>query len=161
MFHQRYLAAIHFIQNFETKSAQFNDPDFKMRLRCSQSFKFFIKKWPIHVYFQIRFQEIVLRIEEDFYNHKQLLPDPDTDDLNFNLKTTHTVFNQLEYCWKENANCFLKPLLSHFWKLSLQIISRYQVFYLELYQKKLALLEKKSMPIDQFNQLLINENASS
>ena len=71
VFHHRYLTSFEFLQKLEAKCIQFNDVDLKVRLHHSQPFKYFLKKWPIQVYFQIRFQEIVLRVEEDLYNYKQ------------------------------------------------------------------------------------------
>lgn len=61
LFHQRYLESFEFLNKFELKCFQF-DKDIKNRLKESNSYKYFVKKWPIQVYFQIRFQEIVLKV---------------------------------------------------------------------------------------------------
>lgn len=161
IFHQRYLASFEFIQKFEDKCAQFNDKDLKQRLQQSQSFKYFVKKWPVQVYFQIRFQEIAIKIEENLLNYKTIQSNDDSLDTEeneindrnqnlFNLRITKILVEQMEYSWSESG-CFLNALLSHFWKLNIQIVSRYCHFFSQLYQLKLSQLEKTNQSIDQFN----------
>ena len=142
LFHQRYTSAFEFLAKFEQKCSTF-DKDFKNRLVNSQSYKYYIKKWPVQVYFQIRFQEIVSKFEEDLMSYTELnthVRDQEThsylgqDDLC--LVVSETLIRQLEYCWFE-GKCFLKALTSQFWKLSLQLISRYCAFFVEIYLAKL------------------------
>ncbi len=72
LFHQRYLEAFEFLNKFELKCFQF-DKEIKNRLKTSNSYKYFVKKWPIQVYFQIRFQEIVLKVNKTLIIHLQKL----------------------------------------------------------------------------------------
>lgn len=153
LFHQRYLSMLDFITSFETKCSQFNDKDFKTRLEQSHSFKYFLKKWSVQVYFQIRFQEIVSKVEEGFLDFKQTASnetlDPDSNEINdknqnlFKLQVSRIAIDQIEYCWDE-SKCFLKPLISQFWKLNLQIISRYCSFFIQKFQNKIENLEKNA-----------------
>lgn len=172
VFHRRYLASFEFLERFEQKCAQFDDKDLKARLQQTQSYKFFVKKWPIQVYFQIRFQEIVSHIEEELCDYKSALvklddtldakDENELTDKNqnmFNLKVTKAVVGQMEYCWSE-SNCFLVALLSQFWKLNLQIISRYSTFFMRIYQEKVNCLDTKvNQAGDQFTHLQIQEQS--
>lgn len=142
LFHRRYLESFEFLNKFELKCSQF-EKDIKSRIKKSNSYKYFIKKWPTQVYFQIRFQEIVLKFEEDLINYHELIDSETDDDLdqnNFNLKISDTLIKQMEYCWIE-SKCFLKSLLSNFWKLNLQLVSRYSYYFIQIFQNKISSLE--------------------
>jgi hypothetical protein len=89
-----------------------------------------LKKFPVHIYFQIRFQEIVTKLEHALVTSPTQSTDNLDDGLDFYLKTTQTLYDLLCYCW--NSDCCLNCLLSHFWKLNLQLLSRYELFYKQL-----------------------------
>ena len=105
------------------------------RLRSSKSYKYLLKKWPVHIYFQIRFQEIASKFEQNLINHQQSPGTSETDF--FHLRVTNCLYESLNYCW--NENCFLNCLTSNFWKLNLQLLSRYENFY------RLAVIEQQSV----------------
>ena len=135
------------------------DKEIKTRIKKSNSYKYFVKKWPIQVYFQIRFQEIVLKLEEDLLNFNELT-EPNDDDLdknNFYLKMSQTLIQQIEYNWLE-SKCFLKSLLSNFWKLHLQLVSRYSYYFIQLFQQKIALLDVEQSQLIKEEQETINKS---
>jgi len=161
LFHQRYLESFEFLTKFETKCSQF-DKDVKNRLKKSNPYKYFIKKWPIQVYFQIRFQEIVFKLEEDLIDYHLLVvtndsnnEDYDFDQNCFSLKISDTLVKQMEYCWLE-TKCYLKSLLSNFWKLNLQLVSRYSFFFIQMFQTKLGQLDTE---ISQIKETTSNNNS--
>ena len=169
LFHQRYLASLQFLHKFQQKCVHFDDKDIGARLQHSPTYKYFIKKWPVQVYFQIRFQEIVSNVEEALCDHKSVAYkredhlDADENELNdrnqnmFNLKATSAVVSQMEYCWSDSS-CFLVALLSQFWKLNLQIVSRYSSFFVRIYQDKVSHLDSRvKQASDQFAHLQIQE----
>jgi hypothetical protein len=86
-----------------------------------------MKKFPVNIYFQIRFQEIVTKLEQVLVVLSMQNNENRDDGQDFYLKTTQTLYELLCYCW--NADCCLSCLLSFFWKLNLQLISRYERFY--------------------------------
>ncbi len=96
------------------------------------------------------------------------LDDHDLNDLDqniFNLKISSTLINQMEYCWQE-SKCFLKSLLSNFWKLNLQLVSRYSYYFIQMFQTKISLLDKENNDAKLEEQLqtglaVENENESS
>lgn len=142
-FHSYFNSAFAFLAEFETKCAQY-DRDIKRKLAASQAYKYFVKKWPVHVYYQIRYQEIVVRFEEDLLlagSNKQAELD---DDERFLLRSTESLVKSMEYSWLD-SKCFLKCLLSHFWKLNLQLVSRYCYYYLKMFEnKKTAAAEEET-----------------
>ena len=141
LFHENFTKTFEFLSKFEVKCSQF-DKEFKKRLADSQSYKYFVKKWPIQVYFQIRFQEIVSKFEEVLLDYNELaVKNPtsdesehiDTNPNTFYLVISETLIKQMEYCWIE-SKCFLKCLLSQFWKLNLQLVARYANFFVQAFQ---------------------------
>lgn len=143
LFHKRYTLSFEFVSKFEAKCHQF-DKNFKQNLQNSQSFKFFVKKWPIQVYFQLRFTEIASKLEESLINYTETekqVSQLDTREylLNdtLNLKLTTSLLKQMEYCWLE-SKCYLHSLTSQFWKLTLQLLSRYYTFFNDYYLSKLS-----------------------
>jgi hypothetical protein len=149
IFHQNFTISFDFLNRFETKCSLY-DKEFKRKLLNSQSYKYFVKKWPIQVYYQIRFQEIVTKFEEDLLDYAKLAVnddeaniEEDLADLNqntFKLAISQVLVGQMEYCWQESS-CFLKCLLAQFWKLNLQLISRYCLFFIDLFQNKSQVID--------------------
>ena len=141
LFHANFTLAFDFIAKFEAKCCQLFDAKKSKQPFLndgSQAYKYFVKKWPVQVYYQIRFQEIVSRFEDDLidYARKSVDDNDDVHDENvFDLNATDSLVKQMEYCWLENK-CFLKCLLSQFWKLNLQLIARYCMFFIKLFQAK-------------------------
>merc|ERR1719468_1334900 len=87
----------------------------------------------------------------------------DSNDKNqnfFNLQISKLIVEQMEYCWDESI-CFLKPLLSQFWKLNLQIISRYCSFFIQKFQDKIEILEKSVQPDLQVQEIEETQNSAS
>ena len=132
-FHSHFNSMFTFLADFELKCVQY-DPDIKRKLVGSQSYKYLIKKWPVNVYFQIRFQEIVCKFEEDLLGAEKLAGRED-DDERFFLKSTDSLVKSMEYSWLE-SKCFLKCLLGLFWKLNLQLVSRYCFYYVKMFENK-------------------------
>ena len=128
-FHKLYSCSIKFLQDFESKcSTQLNFSP--QRLHLSKPYKYFLKKWPIIIYYQIRFQEIVFKFEQNL-NFQQQLPSCGSSGNDsgayFNLKITNCLYESLNYCW--NEQCFLNCLISNFWKLNLQLLTRFENYY--------------------------------
>ncbi|XP_011310005.1 conserved oligomeric Golgi complex subunit 2 [Fopius arisanus] len=87
----------------------------------------FMKKWNLPVYFQIRFQEIAGSVEQllgESASPGAIKPRGNPQD--FSLNQTEVVWGALEKCWSDGI--FLQQLLHQFWKLNLQICSRFRVW---------------------------------
>lgn len=143
LFHQNFKKSFDFVSKFELKCVKV-DKNFLNNFNQSQSFKYFTKKWPIQVYYQIRFQEIVYQFESDLINYSNQNADK-SDNLCLNI--TECLLKKLDFIWSEHQ-CFLKCLLPQFWKLNLQIINRYSSFFNSLIRSKIEQLEKSDSQMD-------------
>ncbi|KAI9484960.1 oligomeric golgi complex component, COG2-domain-containing protein [Zychaea mexicana] len=126
IFHKNYSATVSFISGIE---ALCSNKKSLLYLRSHQRYAEFMKRWQLPVYFQLRFREIVNGVED-------LLNDPKasiaTDDLNkpgdkgLALAATRAVSNAIEQCWSDHV--FLYGLSHRFWKLTLQLLRRYNLW---------------------------------
>ena len=143
LFHQTFRQSFDFITKFESKCAKL-DKNFLTNFRQSQSYKQFHKKWPIQVYYQIRFQEIVYQFESDLIDYSR----ENSEKLdNLCLNITDSLLKKIDFIWSEQK-CFLKCLLPQFWKLNLQIINRYTSFFNCLMRSKIEKLDKTDNHLD-------------
>lgn len=112
-FHNNYVTMMGFIRDLER---HVHDLESFHQTKLYQSF---IHKWNLPVYYQIRFQEIAGPIEEccqDLFAQQ-------IGKSSFHLKASDAIMEALSTCWRSDV--FLKPLTQKFWKLSLQVIARY------------------------------------
>ncbi|XP_046830503.1 conserved oligomeric Golgi complex subunit 2-like isoform X2 [Vespa crabro] len=127
LFHKRYTETMWFRKKLE----EFYDvPAHISILKDHLQYKNFLKKWNLPVYFQIRFQEIAGTVETAF--KESISPELIKGSANilmleeFSLYTTSIVWNCLYKIWSENI--YLSQLFQEFWKLTLQVCSRYQTW---------------------------------
>ncbi|XP_018428885.1 PREDICTED: conserved oligomeric Golgi complex subunit 2, partial [Nanorana parkeri] len=123
IFHQKYTVSMDFLRNFER---QCGSQASVKRLRAHASYHSFNNRWNLPVYFQIRFKEIAGRLESALVSPLQEVSDGDT----FCLQASSILWTCLNTCWSDET---CTPLLAHrFWKLTLQLLSRYCVFIKEV-----------------------------
>ncbi|KAI7849841.1 hypothetical protein BDC45DRAFT_546809 [Circinella umbellata] len=125
-FHKNYSATVAFISGVESLCSTKKS---LLYLRSHQRYAEFMKRWQLPVYFQLRFREIINSVEE-------LLNDPKAsiaaDNLSkptekgLALAATLAVSNAIEQCWSDNV--FLYGLSHRFWKLTLQLLRRYNLW---------------------------------
>ncbi|XP_063684244.1 conserved oligomeric Golgi complex subunit 2-like [Bolinopsis microptera] len=132
-FQKSYKETMKFISGFE-KLCQYKER--VANLRQHPSYKNFISKWSLPIYFQIRLQEIAGSFE-----HQLLSPFTFNTDRQSETSTSQTgvkyalpVSVMLELCinrcWEEDV--LLKPLTHRFFKLTLQLLRRYAVWLSEI-----------------------------
>ncbi|KAI8144116.1 hypothetical protein BJV82DRAFT_644216 [Fennellomyces sp. T-0311] len=125
-FHKNYSATVSFIAGIEALC-----PSKKalLYLRSHQRYAEFMKRWQLPVYFQLRFREIVNSVEDLLNNPKTSMAMEDTTkpgDKGLALPATRAVSNAIEQCWSDNV--FLYGLSHRFWKLTLQLLRRYNLW---------------------------------
>lgn len=130
LFYKRYTESLEFVTKLQAKCK--ND-DNLAQLKSHPLFIQFLKKWNLPVYFQIRFQEIAGSVEQILchpvspgsikINVTNLYP---TDTDKFSLYVSETTWECLMKTWSDGI--FLPQLLHQFWKLNLQIFSRYRTW---------------------------------
>ncbi|RXW24973.1 hypothetical protein EST38_g882 [Candolleomyces aberdarensis] len=93
--------------------------------RSHESYTIFEKRWQLPVYFQLRWKEIVGKLEESFAKPK-LDVALSKDIRPFASSQASAVWIAISACW--SAQIFIPELCSRFWKLTLQILSRYRTW---------------------------------
>ena len=126
IFHEKYTISINFVENFER---QCGSQASVKRLRTHPSYNTFMSKWSLPVYFQIRFQEIAGSLENALLSPFAL----STDKTLFHLQCSAVLWDCLHRCWSKSI--YLVPLCHRFWKLTLQLLSRYAVWTAEVHEE--------------------------
>ncbi|KAJ7070166.1 COG complex component [Mycena amicta] len=85
----------------------------------------FERRWQLPVYFQMRWKEIVGKMEEALVNPRvELSPANDKD--SFVSVQAAAVWVAITACW--SAEVFIPELSHRFWRLTLQLVSRYKTW---------------------------------
>uniref|UniRef100_A0AAR2IZK6 Conserved oligomeric Golgi complex subunit 2 n=1 Tax=Pygocentrus nattereri TaxID=42514 RepID=A0AAR2IZK6_PYGNA len=148
-FYERYCISMDFVRKFER---QCGSQASVKRLRAHASYQSFHNKWNLPVYFQ-------LSVESPYCAYKNCVPWHICLYLLNYAKCTHVSFSTSLYicfclrkagsryrlqvtevlwscvcrCWAEHI--YLPPLAHRFWKLTLQLLSRYSAFLTEVQHK--------------------------
>ncbi|KAH9180208.1 COG complex component [Lactarius sanguifluus] len=92
------------------------------------TFLSFERRWQLPVYFQLRWKDIVTRLE-DALSVSKLEPESTLKKAEitpFVMSSTAAVWSAMATCWDRNV--FVPQLAHRFWKLMLQILSRYRTW---------------------------------
>ncbi|KXN92456.1 Conserved oligomeric Golgi complex subunit 2 [Leucoagaricus sp. SymC.cos] len=100
-------------------------------MRGHNLYQEFVRRWQLPVYFQLRWKEIVLDVEEAF-NETRIEPSTTAKDkYPFSLAQSTSLWKAVITCWNPEV---LIPELSHrFWRLTLQLLSRYAAWLHSVY----------------------------
>lgn len=116
MFHVRYNEAQRFLETLQHHMSEKS----VLAFRSSESYKSFMSKWSVEIYFQLRYTEVAtnfetaLLLENEPFGKKQ------------KLNITENLFKQIGYCWSEGV--YIEELKPRLFKLTLQLISRYSSY---------------------------------
>ncbi|KAG7493012.1 hypothetical protein MATL_G00020780 [Megalops atlanticus] len=125
-FYEKYTVSMDFVRKFER---QCGSQASVKRLRAHPSYLSFQNKWNLPVYFQLRYKEIAGSLESTMAEGLQEAPAGSS----YRLLVSHVLWSCLLRCWEERIYL---PLLAHrFWKLTLQLLSRYSTFLTEVLTK--------------------------
>lgn len=94
-------------------------------LRHHPSYIEFMKKWQLPVYFQLKFREFVVRIEEVLNDKSQ----SQEESISNGTKATIEIIQQ---CWSDHV--YLYGLAHRFYKLTLQLLKRYNIWARDILQ---------------------------
>ncbi|MEQ2298677.1 Conserved oligomeric Golgi complex subunit 2 [Ameca splendens] len=126
IFYERYSVSMDFVRRFEQ---QCSSQASVKRLRVHSSYTSFNNKWNLPVYFQLRYKEIAGRLENTISEGLEAAPAGSS----FHLQVSEVLWSCLVRCWSEKV--YLSPLAHRFWKLTLQLYSRYAKFLDEVLSK--------------------------
>uniref|UniRef100_A0A8C7KXB8 Conserved oligomeric Golgi complex subunit 2 n=1 Tax=Oncorhynchus kisutch TaxID=8019 RepID=A0A8C7KXB8_ONCKI len=122
-FYDRYTISIDFVRKFER---QCGSQASVRRLRAHASYQSFHNKWNLPIYFQLRYKEIAACLENAIADGLEAAAAGSS----YHLLVSQVLWNSLVRCWAEKV--YLSPLVHRFWKLTLQLISRYSKFLTEV-----------------------------
>ncbi|XP_029541110.1 conserved oligomeric Golgi complex subunit 2 isoform X1 [Oncorhynchus nerka] len=125
-FYERYTISMDFVRKFDR---QCGSQASVRRLRAHTSYQSFHNKWNLPVYFQLRYKEIAACLENAIADGLEAAPAGSC----YHLLVSQVLWNSLVRCWAEKV--YLPPLSHRFWKLTLQLISRYSKFLTEMLTK--------------------------
>ncbi|OXC68066.1 hypothetical protein AYX13_03275 [Cryptococcus neoformans] len=97
-----------------------------LAMRSSPSYTAFERRWQLPVYFQLRWKEIVSSLEQSLVGQPSYTSTSDQKENEWVLVQSGAVWKALESCWKEDV--YISELAPRFWRLSLQISSRYNTY---------------------------------
>ncbi|XP_029030731.1 conserved oligomeric Golgi complex subunit 2 [Betta splendens] len=126
IFYERYSITMEFVRRFER---QCSSQASVKRLRVHPSYISFHNKWNLPVYFQLRYKEIAGSLENAISDGLEAAPKSSA----YNLQVSEVLWSCLLRCWSDNI--YLPPLAHRFWKLTLQLYSRYAKFLDEVLTK--------------------------
>ncbi|XP_005812226.1 conserved oligomeric Golgi complex subunit 2 [Xiphophorus maculatus] len=129
IFYERYSVSMDFVRRFEQ---QCSSQASVKRLRVHPSYTSFNNKWNLPVYFQLRYKEIAGRLENTIGDGLEAAPAGGL----FHLQVSEVLWSCLVRCWSDKV--YLSPLAHRFWKLTLQLYSRYAKFLDEALTKNPA-----------------------
>ncbi|XP_036430302.1 conserved oligomeric Golgi complex subunit 2 [Colossoma macropomum] len=125
-FYERYCISMDFVRKFER---QCGSQASVKRLRAHASYQSFHNKWNLPVYFQLRYKEIAGYLDNAITDGLEAAPVGSR----YRLQVTEVLWSCVCRCWAEHI--YLPPLAHRFWKLTLQLLSRYAAFLTEVLTK--------------------------
>ncbi|XP_067278091.1 conserved oligomeric Golgi complex subunit 2 [Pseudorasbora parva] len=125
-FYEKYTISMDFVRKFER---QCGSQASVKRLRAHPCYQSFHSKWNLPVYFQLRFKEIAGSLENAIADGLEASPAGGS----YHLQVTEVLWSCVCRCWADQV--YLPPLAHRFWKLTLQLISRYGTFLTEVLTK--------------------------
>lgn len=126
IFYERFSVSMEFVRRFEH---QCSSQASVKRLRVHPSYTSFHNKWNLPVYFQLRYKEIAGRLENAISDGLDAAPAGSA----YHLQVSEVLWSCLMKCWSDKV--YLSPLAHRFWKLTLQLYSRYAKFLDEVLTK--------------------------
>ncbi|KAH0827904.1 oligomeric golgi complex component, COG2-domain-containing protein [Lanmaoa asiatica] len=115
--HRHLSSALEFIAP-STKSVQ--------AMRSHPVFASFNKRWQLPIYFQLRWKDIVGKVEDSLSN---TVISPNFTNFGhpvFLMLQAESVWAAISSCW--SAEIFIPDLAHRFWRLTLQLLSRYKIW---------------------------------
>lgn len=118
-FYLKYKCSMEFLERIEMI---IDDPEKVEEFRETKQYKSYQARWNLPVYFQIRFQEIAMALEQACAPSSNLLVSKSGENVQFQLVVLYQSINSIAKCWSNGI--YIDHLFQKFFKLTLQLISR-------------------------------------
>ncbi|ORZ16738.1 oligomeric golgi complex component, COG2-domain-containing protein [Lobosporangium transversale] len=120
-FHRNYTDTMDFVSKIEELCGTHKS---LARLRSQANYQAFMKRWQLPAYFQLRFREISLPVEDVL----QMTADNSQrySSNNVHLPASVAIIHAIERCW--SSNVFIYGIAHRFWRFTLQLLARYSIW---------------------------------
>ncbi|KZS98509.1 COG complex component [Sistotremastrum niveocremeum HHB9708] len=123
-FRQNYVTAHSFIAALESMALSQSSLEALRSHPISQTFE---KRWQLPVYFQLRWKEIAVTLDDALSNAAPVLRSTESAKKSELLTLQiSAVYQAIERCWSEDV--FIYELSWRFWRFSLQIVARFKTW---------------------------------
>ncbi|KAK4704772.1 conserved oligomeric Golgi complex subunit 2, partial [Phenoliferia sp. Uapishka_3] len=119
VFHRNYTLTSTFISRLESLCPTLSH---LTTLRSHPTYISFLRRFQLPVYFQLRFKEIVTNVERALDSS----PSNPGSGESFLMAESEAIWKALKMAWDEEV--YLPELAARFWKLTLQLVSRYRTW---------------------------------
>lgn len=126
LYHERYMECMKLVGSVERLCGSQTSI---ASLRLTPAYTNLITHWSLPMYFQIRFQQIGASFVASLAR-----PNPDSSSSPLRLGVSAMLLNCIEACWHKKV--FILALAHRFWKLTLQLISRYETWIVQMMPKE-------------------------
>ncbi|KAI8603918.1 oligomeric golgi complex component, COG2-domain-containing protein [Dissophora ornata] len=120
-FHRNYMDTMEFVSKIEELCGTRKS---LTRLRSQASYQAFMKRWQLPAYFQLRFRDISMSIEDAFQMNIEASQKSPTTDIH--LPASVAIIRAIERCW--SSDVFIYGIAFSFWKFTLQLMTRYSIW---------------------------------
>ncbi|KAK4050873.1 hypothetical protein OIV83_003295 [Microbotryomycetes sp. JL201] len=118
IFHAHYTLTMQFLSRLENMCPSLA---YLEALRSHPTYTNFVKRFQLPVYFQLRLKELVTSVERAFE-----VGSVSGGGSSFVMTESEAVLRALKMCWHEEV--YLEELSGRFWRLTLQLLSRYRTW---------------------------------
>ncbi|CAG8507539.1 9713_t:CDS:10 [Paraglomus brasilianum] len=120
-FHKNYTISMGFVSGVESMCSSKKS---LLYLRNHNSYVEYMKRWQLAVYFQLRFREISIQVEDVLGSGLELSATGFSNSAVFKFPASRTIMAAIQRCWADDI--FIYGLSHRFWKLTLQLLQRYK-----------------------------------
>ncbi|KAF9996828.1 Conserved oligomeric Golgi complex subunit 2 [Entomortierella chlamydospora] len=138
-FHRNYMDTMDFVSKLEELCGSRRSLS---RLRSQASYQAFMKRWQLPAYFQLRFRDISMSIEDAFQMNIDSSSRASSSEIH--LPASIAVIHAIERCW--SSDVFIYGIAYSFWKFTLQLMARYSIWIATNLSKDLDPPKEKSIP---------------
>ncbi|KAF9173929.1 Conserved oligomeric Golgi complex subunit 2 [Mortierella sp. AD011] len=138
-FHRNYMDTMDFVSKLEELCGSRRSLS---RLRSQASYQAFMKRWQLPAYFQLRFRDISMSIEDAFQMNIDSSSRASNSEIH--LPASIAVIHAVERCW--SSDVFIYGIAYSFWKFTLQLMARYSIWIATNLSKDLDPPKEKSIP---------------
>ncbi|KAF9194333.1 Conserved oligomeric Golgi complex subunit 2 [Haplosporangium sp. Z 11] len=120
-FHRNYTDTMSFVSKIEELCGSRRS---LTRLRSQANYQAFMKRWQLPAYFQLRFRDISMSIEDALQMNVET--GQKSQSAEAHLSASIAIIRAIERCWSPDV--YIYGIAHSFWKFTLQLMARYSIW---------------------------------